>query len=216
MTKWLRTSGIIALYLAMLMALGGCSLSGVLKGALSDSTPASTYDLVLDHSRIKKAGRLDTQLVVASPIAVRALAGDNILVKPNPTSITYYGRAVWSDRLPKLIQARLVEALRISSRFRAVSDGSDRITGDVTMASTIEAFQIEVHGEQAEALVIIYAKLIHVASGKVYASKKFTTRAPSPNKEVDGGVEALNQAMNDAIASITRWAVRRGRLRVDS
>ena len=151
MTSGLRISGQVVIFLAILTVLGGCSLSGIVKGALTDSKPSATYDLVLDHSRIKRAGRLDTQLVVGSPIAVRALAGDNILVKPSPTEVTYYGRSVWSDRLPKLIQARLVEALRISSRFRAVSDGSDRITGDVTMASTIEAFQIEVSGESAEA-----------------------------------------------------------------
>lgn len=208
-------SGTMAMLMVMCVGLGGCSLSGAVKGALSgNSTPSDTYDLVLDTSQIKRGSRLDTQIVVASPVAVRSLASDKILVKPAATQITYYGRSVYSDRLPKLLQARMIEALTASGRFRAVSDGRDRISGDVTLASTIEAFQVEVNGEQARANVSVFVKLIHISSGKVYASRKFISQIPASNREVAGGVEALNSAMNEVLVKITRWAVKRGRLRV--
>ena len=197
-------------------ALGGCSLSGAVKGALSSNTPSKTYDLVLDRARITQYARLDTQLVVASPKAVKVLAGENILVKPSPNQVTYYGRAVWGDRLPKLFQARLIEAIQQSARFRSVSNGSDRINGDVTLASTLEAFQVEVTGDQAEAVIIIHAQLIHVSSGKVYASRRFTDRVSAANNQVDEAVLALNEGMNNVLAAMAKWVVKRGRLRLSS
>lgn len=200
----------------LMPALSGCSLSGAVKGALSSGTPSNTYDLVLDRARIKQYSRLDTQLVVASPKAVKVLAGENILVKPSPNQVTYYGRAVWGDRLPKLFQARLIEAIQQSSRFRSVSDGSDRINGDVTLASTLEAFQIEITGEHAEALITVHAQLIHVSSGKVYASRRFTERVSATDRKVEEGVLALNEGMNTVLAAMTRWVVKRGRLRLSS
>ncbi len=211
-------SGFMAILalLTTLSILGGCSLSGAVKGALSDGTPSQTFDLVLDRDLIKRSSRLSTQIVVQLPAAVKALAGDNILVKPSPTQVTYYGDAVWSDRLPKLLQARMVEALQVSGRFRAVSDGSDRISGDVTLSTTIEAFQVDVEGERATANIMIFAKLIHVASGKVYASRSFKVSLPSKTRVVGDGVDALNEGMNQALQSLTRWVVRRGRLRMGS
>lgn len=199
-----------------LLTLGGCSLSGAVKGALTDGTPSQTFDLVLERDLIKRSRRLGTQIVVQTPAAVKALAGDNILVKPSPTQVTYYGDAVWSDRLPKLLQARLVEALQVSGRFRAVSDGSDRISGDITLSTTIEAFQVDVEGERATANIMIFAKLIHVASGKVYASRSFKVSVPSSSRVVGDGVDALNDGMNQVLQSLTRWVVRRGQLRMGS
>lgn len=200
----------------VLLTLGGCSLSGAVKGALSDGTPSQTFDLVLERDLIKKSSRLGTQIVVQLPAAVKALAGDNILVKPSPTQVTYYGDAVWSDRLPKLLQARVVEALQVSGRFRAVSDGSDRINGDITLSTTIEAFQVDVEGERATANVMIFAKLIHVSSGKVYASRSFQVALPAKSRVVGDGVSALNDGMNQVLQSLTRWVVRRGRIRMGS
>lgn len=198
----------------VLVALGGCSVSGALKGALSNGKPSNTYDLVFDRSRVKRSGRLDTQLLITPPVAVKALAGDNIMVKPSVNQVTYFGGAVWGDRLPNLLQARMVEAVRESGRFRAVSDGSDRISGDVTLATTIEAFQVEVTGERADVLIVLHAKLIHAASGKVYASRRFEQRGGAANRQVEAGVLALNSAMNDVLASMVRWIVKRGRLRL--
>ena len=206
----------LAVCLPLMTGLGGCSVSGALKGAFSDTSVAKTYDLVLDRQRIKRSSRLGTQLVISSPVAVKLLAGENILVKPSANEVTYYGGAVWGDRLPKLLQARMVEAVRQTGRFRAVSDGSERINGDVTLATTIEAFQVEVTGESAEANIILHCKLIHVASGKVYSSRRFIKRVGASNREVDAGVVALNSAMNDVLVSMARWIVKRGRLRLSN
>ncbi len=202
-----------AFYLAIFSSLAGCSMTGALKGAFANGDPANTYDLVLDSARIKRAKRIDTQLIVSTPVAVKVLAGENILVKPSLNKVTYYGRAVWGDRLPKLLQARMIEAIIQTGRFRDVSDGTERINGEVSLSTTIESFQVEVRGERAEAVVIVYAKLIHMSSGKVYASYKFVHRVPAATREVDAGVEALNRAANDLFADMTRWIVRRARLR---
>lgn len=212
----LYSSAIVCLFIALMSTLGGCSLTGAVKGALSSGDPSQTFDLVLDRSQIKRASRLDNQVIVQEPSAVRALSGDNILVKPSSTQVTYFAGAVWSDRLPKLLQARMVEAIETTGRFRDVNDGGDRIAGDITLSSTIQAFQIEVDGEAAAANIVIFAKLIHVGSGKVYASRSFKSSVRALNREPQAGVDALNQAMNEVLHAMTVWVVQRGRLRMAS
>jgi cholesterol transport system auxiliary component len=93
------------------------------------------------------------QLVVNEPRAVRSLETDRILVKPGPAQISYYKDAVWSDRLPRLMQARLVEAFQNAGLVSAVGSRADRLDADIEMASELRAFQVEITGGQADGCI---------------------------------------------------------------
>lgn len=191
--------------LLMALALGGCALAGW----NGNSAPA-TYDLVAPDIAAHNGNPAPFQVVVHSPEAVRALDTDRILVKPSSGRITYFGGAVWSDRLPKLVRARLVQALEDSGRFKAVGTEEDRVAGDYAILTTLRAFQIEVNGTP-HAHVQLFVQMVNDRSGAVLASREFEASIPAPSDTAEQSVATLTKAFHSVVRDLTHWLVQASR-----
>ncbi len=151
------------------------ALSGVLLGGClgSNVTPPATYDLVAPKVMTLTAPRpAKFQLVVNEPSAVRSLETDRILVKSGQR-IAYYKGAAWSDRLPRLMQARMVEAFQNAGLVSAVGSRSDRLDADYELSTQVQAFQVNVNQGYAEAYANLYVKIIDGDNGRMVASRGF-------------------------------------------
>ena len=186
------------------VALSGCALLGAGKKA------ANTYDL-LAPAQISAGQRTGLQIIVNTPSAVRSLESDRILVKPAASQLAYFPAAVWSDRLPRLVQARLVEAMQNSGRFRAVGDGRDKIDGDIQVLGNIRAFQIDVVEKFATAHIEIFIKLVDDKSQRTVSSKKFSAFSDASDNNTEAGIAALNKAFQKLVPQIVKWV---GQVRV--
>jgi cholesterol transport system auxiliary component len=101
----------------LLAALAGCSsLGGGSNKALD------TYDLAVPDVATKGSHKTKVQILIAEPQALKALDSENIVVRSDASSIQYLGGAQWGDRLPKIVQARLVQAFENSGRFGGAGD----------------------------------------------------------------------------------------------
>jgi cholesterol transport system auxiliary component len=185
------------------LALGGCALAG--------SHPPTTYDLIAPRAFAGSTHPAHWQLVVDEPDAVRALDTDRIMVCPKPGQISYFKGAAWSDRLPRLLQARMVETFQNTGVVKAVSSSMDQVDGDYTLDTEIHAFQIDIDQGGPAADVDIFAKLINSKSSRVVASKAFSARVLAANDSTQAGVDALNQALTEVLQDATNWVSRRGR-----
>lgn len=200
MTQQLLHAAIVPVLFGLI---GGCA---AVTGLGGEAAP-QTYDLLASKpAPLAKSRQTRFQLVVSEPAAVRALTTDRILVKSGPESISYYGKAQWSDRLPSLLQTRLIESLSRSRRFAAVGGGSDRIEADVRMATNIRAFQIEMNGASAQAHISLYVKIFNEKSGRIVASRNFETSVAAPKDNVQAGVAALNSGLQTVLGQITSWS----------
>jgi cholesterol transport system auxiliary component len=203
-TRWARiaTDGLPRrLVLLLPIALGGCALANLGQPA---AAPA-TYDLLTPH--IAQLGaRTGVQMIVSEPAAVRALAGDGILVRPKPQSVTYFADAAWSDQLPRLVQARLIQALNDSGRFRAVGSALDRLAGDLEMMTEIREFGIDASQAPPVARVDLFVRIADQASGRLVSSKAFVAAVDAEGREPAQGVAALNAALQQVLAQIVPWA----------
>lgn len=145
------------------------------------------------------------QLVVNEPSAVRSLETDRIVVKPQPSRITYYKDAVWSDRLPRLMQARMVEAFENAGLVNAVGSRADRLDADLELASEVRAFQVEIDEGAGEAHVSLYVKVIDGENGRMVASRGFESRVPTSDSDVDEMVVALNEGFDKVLREVVPW-----------
>lgn len=187
-----------AIAVAMLgVYLGACSLMG-------GSAPA-TYDLIAPRSFASQARPSRIQLVVAEPTAVRALDSERIMVRPSAEKVSYYPGAVWSDRLPRLLQARMIEAFENSGAVKAVANSSDRIEGDLTLQTVVRSFQIDVGEGSPSAQIDLFAKLVDSRQGKIVASKSFSSRVAASQDTPAGGVNAMNQALTETLQDVVGW-----------
>ena len=185
---------------AGLLCLGlvGCALA-------VNSRPPTTYDLVAPRSFTASKRPAPFQLVVYEPTAVHALETDRLMVRPQADQVSYYKGIAWSDRLPRLVQARMIETFQNSGAVKAVSGSS----GQYGLVTDLRAFQIDVTSGKAFAEIEIFAKLVNTASGKVMATKGFSARVPATSDAPGDAIAALNQAFTEVLQDTTTWVASR-------
>jgi cholesterol transport system auxiliary component len=181
------------------LSLLGCALAG--------SRPPTTYDLVAPRSFSASAKPAPYQLLVYEPTSSSALDTSRLMVRPKADQVSYYKGIAWSDRLPRLVQTKMIETFQNSGAVKAVSN----TYGQYALASELRAFQIDVTTGRAAAEVDIFAKLIQLNTGKVIATKGFNARVPARSDAPEDAFAALNQAFTQVVQDITTWiAARRG------
>lgn len=136
---------------------------------------------------------------------MHALETDRLMVRPQADQVSYYKGIAWSDRLPRLVQARMIETFQNSGAVRAVSAS----TGQYALMTDLRAFQIDVTSGKAFAEIEIFAKLVNTASGKVIATKGFSARVPATTDSPADAIAALNQAFTEVLQDTTTWVASR-------
>ena len=176
--------------------------AAVLGMAACSSAPVPTFDLTAP--RRVGTSRISGQLVVVEPSALQPLEAERILAKDRGGAVSYLGGAQWSDRLPRLIQARLIETFENGSRLKAVGRPGDGMTPDYQLTTEIRAFQLDAVAGQAFAE--ISAKLIDSKSGRTSAGRIFSARVPVTSPNGPEVAQALDAAMSRILVDIVQWA----------
>ena len=186
---------------AILLASGflsGCSSLGGTNKALD------TYDLAVPS--VEKAGKRKAgiQILIAEPQALKILDSESIVVRNGQSSVAYLDGAQWSDRLPKMVQARLVQAFENSNRFGGVGRPGEGLAIDYQIITDIRSFEIDSTGG-SRAVVEISAKLLNDKNGVIGTSKLFTATVPATSGSGQF-VNALDAAFDKVASEIVAWA----------
>ena len=153
-------------------------------------------------TKARGAGR--GQLVVAEPTALSVLNTDRIVIRTQG-EIAYLSRAQWSDRLPRLVQSRIVEGFENGSRLRAVGTPGDKLAADYQLVTEVRAFHLSV-ASAPMAEVEISAKVVTDRGGRVLAAKVFRASVPAASTEGPDAVSALDEAFQRVITDLVVWA----------
>jgi cholesterol transport system auxiliary component len=171
--------------LLLAAALAGCT-------SLIAGAPSAIYDLIAPGEPVAAQGA--AQVLVPEPTTVRAL----------DTDYAYLPGVVWSDRLPKLLQTRLVQTLQNSGRARAVSVPGQGILVDFQVVLDVRAFELTQEGAVAD----FVAKVMDDSNGRVVGTRSFRHVVPVTSRGSAAVVQALDQAMDQAFVEIANWALR--------
>jgi cholesterol transport system auxiliary component len=178
---------------ALVAGLAGCAGLG--------GPPSAIFDLSAPGDAVAAHG--GAQLLVPEPTAVHALDTDRIAARPNAAEYAYLPGAVWSDRLPKLLQARLVETLQNSGRARAVGVPGQGLLIDFQVVLDVRAFEYTPEGAVADFVV----RVMDDRNGRVLRSKSFRNVVPVAAAGSIGIVQALDLAMDQCFVEIANWAI---------
>ena len=137
-----------------------------------------------------------------SPRSIKALDTDRIAARPSPSEYAYLPHAVWSDTLPNLLQARLVETLQNSGRVRAAALPGQGLLIDYQVVMDVRAFEFSDDGAVAEFAV----KLMDDRNGRVVRTRTVRHVVPVGSSENANVVAGLDAAMDAAFLEITDWA----------
>ncbi len=175
---------------------------GALASACSSGPPPTTFDLTAPRQKVR-GGSVEGQVAVAEPVAIQVFEAERILVKDAANSVSFLGGGQWADRLPRLIQARIVQTFENASRRKAVSRAGDRVTADYLLTTEIRAFQID--AAVGEAVVEISAKVVEDRSGRIINGRVFTARVPVAAIDAPNATQALDRALSVVLLDMVRW-----------
>lgn len=185
-----------ALALSGALLVGGCS-------TLIGSPPPSTYDLTAP-TQVTARGNGRAQIMIAEPSALQAINSDRIVVRPGSGEVTYLPGAQWADRLPVLVQARLIQTFENAHRIGMVGRPDDKFTPDALLVTEIRDFQIEASGSPV-AVVTVAARVVSQSTGRITAANLFTARVPTAGLTGAQASSALDQALRKVLVDIMAW-----------
>lgn len=192
--------GLASSVVALAILLPGCA---VLPGG--GPAPLDTYELSAPAAEAAH-GKRRTQVLITEPSALKALDGQNIVIKSGPGVIQFLKGAQWADRLPRIVQARLAESFQRSGAFGGVGRPGEGLAIDFQVLIEIREFEIRVGGDQAAA-VELFVKILNDRNGVVRASRTFKASSPVSGSGNDAYIAALDRAFGEAASEMVSWSV---------
>jgi phospholipid/cholesterol/gamma-HCH transport system substrate-binding protein len=147
--------------------------------------------------------KLDKQLVVPDVNALLAYDSERVLTQTEGGQLAGLGNAKWSDNLPKLIQARIVQSFENTGSLGLASRPVEGAVPDFQLLAEVRKFQIAPGPERA-AVAEISAKLVS-ADGHIAAARVFDASAPVKSQEDADAVKALNEAFGKILGKLIPW-----------
>ncbi|CAN7478975.1 ABC-type transport auxiliary lipoprotein family protein [Pararhizobium sp. LjRoot238] len=192
-----RKAGLIraCILLSLVAAVSACASK-----ASNDTYSLSTAPVIEGPSSTAK------QILVPDPTALKALDSDQVVIRLSGSEIQYLAKSQWSDRLPKMVQAKLVQTFENTGKVAGVGKPGEGLAIDYQVITNIRAFEISTEGADT-AVVEIFAKILNDRNGTIIAQKAFKTTLPVSGSGNPAFVAALDGAFAQVAADIVGWTL---------
>ena len=165
--------------------------------------PPAVYDLTAAGAFPDFEKPAGVQLVVREPTALDSLTSDKIIVRGEQGLTPVADNAKWSDLLPLVFQARLLQSFEKADLLRQASRPLDGLTSDFQLITELRKFDL-ISGATPTAEVEFSARLLGV-DGKVIAAKVFQAEEPAQGAGAAAAAAALDSAFGRLAAEIVVW-----------
>ena len=181
------------------------ALAATLAGCASLSPPPQTFDLTAPAGVGGSARVQRSQILVQEPTTTGTLDCERVVVMPAPLTVEYLGQSQWSDRLPRLVQLRLVQAFQNSGRFSAVGVPGQGLAIDYQVVTNIRNFEISYETGQPVAKIAIAVTALDDKTGTVRATRVFTVSEAIAGQGNAALIAGLNGTFERISAEIVGW-----------
>ena len=128
---------------------------------------------------------------------------EKVLTELEDGQIAALGNAKWTDRLPKLMQARIIQSFENNGSLGQVNRPVEGSTPEFQLLIDIRRFQI-VSVPEPTADAEISAKLV-ASDGRVIAAQIFDAKVPAKTQGEADAAKALNQTFKKLAPSLMSW-----------
>jgi cholesterol transport system auxiliary component len=202
MTLRLRVIATIVLAAAGSLALGACSLGGLLGGG--SKLPTTLFTLTPDAPdpgpgvRAVNAGQAVT---IGNPSVPKELRTVRVPVQLTPTDIQYVPDMQWIDTPDHLFQSLLEETIRRTTGRVVLDPHQSVLDPGLVVTGELQRFGYDASSGQA---VVVYDASLSTASGTRVEARRFEANAPSDGTARSVG-PALNHAANQIATQVAQW-----------
>ncbi|MCB1487699.1 MAG: membrane integrity-associated transporter subunit PqiC [Bauldia sp.] len=178
--------------------MAGCSLFS--------GPPPETFDLIGPSSVPTKAGTA-AQILIPEPSALKTLDSERIVVATGPR-LSYYPDAQWPDRMPKVYQAKAIEAFEKSKRAKAVGRPGEGLSIDYQILTNIRSFEYRTDGVAGGfAHIEVAVKIMDDRNGRIVATRTITGDASVSEDTAEGVVAGVDAALSQVLVELVRWTL---------
>jgi phospholipid/cholesterol/gamma-HCH transport system substrate-binding protein len=181
-------------------------LSGLarLTGAAPERPAPTIFDLAAPRNFPAIEKIPGTQLAIPEPTAVLALDTQRILVLADGGESPAFADARWSDTLPKLVQAKIIQGFE-NAKYVRVRRSFDGVFADHQLLIDIRSFRV-VAGANPVAEVEFGAKLVG-SGGRILEARAFHSTVPVAAMTAPAAASALGQAFEKAATELVLWTL---------
>jgi phospholipid/cholesterol/gamma-HCH transport system substrate-binding protein len=152
-------------------------------------------------SDLKPPGKL---LTVLEPTATISFDTAKFLVRPSGSDDPSFANAKWSDNLPKLLQAKIIQTFENANLLRMVTRPMEGVTADYQLLIDIRSFQLSLSGAAPTADVEFAAKILG-NDGKIVDARIFHASVPAKATDAPATAAALNEAFGRTAVELVVW-----------
>ncbi len=188
-------------------AMTGVRMLGALAFGLSlaacAAAPLATFDLSAPSMDGRTTRSLSGVLAIPEPSAFAPADSDRIVVRTGGSALAVIKGAQWSERLPRLLQGRLIQTFENAKLVKSVSRLGDGATADRSLAWDVRRFEMD--AAEGEAKIEISVRLLD-GTGRILAAQLFSSSVPGEAGEGAAAVVALDAASQQVLRQIVLWA----------
>jgi len=187
----------------------GLLLVAILCGFLTSCTSATPSNDTFGLSStplVQGKTRHKVQILIPEPSALKALDSEQVVIRVSDAELRYLSQAQWSDRLPKIVQAKLIQAFERTGVLGGVGRPGEGLAIDQQVLTSITSFEIATGGADS-AIVEISAKVLNDRNGTIKAQKSFTSTVPANGQSNEAYIAALDKAFANVTSDLVTWSL---------
>jgi phospholipid/cholesterol/gamma-HCH transport system substrate-binding protein len=180
-------------------------LEHTMGGGSAKTAVATYYDLTAPKAFPPSEKAAKAQLVVPEPTALVALETQRIIVAPGAGEALSVDTAQWSDAIPKMLQARIVQSFENSKYVGAVATPLDGLAADYQLVIDVRSFQIAPGPAGSPVARVEFAARVVGDNGRIVGSRTFSATAPAPDTHAAAAAAAIDKAFGQAVTDLVVW-----------
>jgi cholesterol transport system auxiliary component len=187
---------------ALAMAVGGCSLGGMLGGG--GKAPASLLTLTPEApatGEFTRSANAGQSVTVSTPVISKELRTTRVPVQVSPTDVQYVTDAQWVDTPDRLFADLISETIRRTTNRVVLDPGLTGLDPGLIVSGELQSFGYDAATGQA---VVRFDGALSTAGGTRVETRRFEASAPSDGSAQSIG-PALNRAANEVALDVANW-----------
>jgi cholesterol transport system auxiliary component len=194
----LRTT---AASIALALALGACSLGGMLGGGKAPTTLMVLTPEAPDPGQIARTAAPGQAVTIAVPHVSRELNNVRVPVQVNPVDVQYVTDLTLADTPDRLFAGLLAETVRRTTNRVVVNPEQTGVDPGLTVTGVLQRFGYDAATGQ---VIVQYDGSLAVPGGNRVETRRFTASAPADGTAATVG-PALNRAANQVALDVAKW-----------
>ncbi len=180
-------------------------LEHMVGGGAARAAVPTYYDLTAPKTFPPAEKTAKAQLVVPEPTALVALDTQRIIFAPGVGAGPSVDLAQWSDSIPKMLQARIVQSFENSKYVGAVARPMEGLAADYQLVIDVRSFQVAPGPAGSPAAQVEFAAKVVGDGGRIVGSRTFSAAAPASDVHAAGAAAAIDKAFGKAATDLVVW-----------